>query len=70
MLDLLLERRAEYVFYVVLRREHQGFETLLTLLVARRILGSVGTAEAKELAVDDDVDVFREAVDQLPALGE
>ena len=62
-------RWAEHVADVMLRREHQRFETLLTLLVAGSVLGGVGAAESQELAVDDDVDVLGEAVDQLPALG-
>jgi hypothetical protein len=67
---VLFERRAEHVANVVPGREHQPFETLHTLLVAWSILGSIGAAESKELAADDDVDVLGEAVDQLPSLGE
>lgn len=70
MPNLLFKRRAEDVSNVMLRRELQPVESLLTLFVARSVFRTVGATEAQELAVDDDVDVFGEAVDQLPALGQ
>jgi hypothetical protein len=53
---------------MTLRRKHQRFQTLDALSVARSVLGGFVAAESKELAIDDDVDVLREAFDQLPAL--
>ena len=68
--DLQLKIRTEDVSNVILGGELQLVESLLTLFVARSVFRSIGATEAQELAVDDDVDVFGEAVDQLPALGQ
>jgi len=68
--DLLFKRRAEYISNVCLRPGHQGFKTLQPLLVAGCLFRSLSAAEAEEFTVDDDVDVFGEAIDQLPPLGQ
>lgn len=70
MPDLLFKRRAENVVNVRSGGVQQRFETLYALLVARGVFRGVRAAEAEELAGDHDIDVFGEAVDQLPALGQ
>lgn len=55
---------------VALARGHQRLEPFGSLFIARGLLGRFRAAEAQELSIDDDVDVFGEPLDQPPALGE
>ena len=45
-------------------------QPLFALGLAGRGMGRVVTTEAQCIAMDGDIDVFREALDQLPGLGQ